>query len=599
MWLPNGTHIKAKHVEQLVSSHFGDLREFINLCNSLAWAQQSRTAGSVPSFTERYNVADGGIDAEWMAFDVPEHTANSAPLLIKGWNVFQYKQRDINAAGRKEAFRSLKKDVSIALKNLSGSTKKRPDGYVLFTNLDLTGEQEFKDKKGRKTVPQKKQLRDAILKDADSADEAKVEIVGAAELAGMLNNLPHLRSAYFCRSDFITWDKACAEHLEASVLDKRIEFIGHDHEIQSLQWALENPEVRVILVSGASDVGKTRLVLEATANQSMDTVVARNTHSVIPGSLEALLSDHHMTIAFVSGYDPSRSEDIITYAIAQKNLKLIVEVAAPENLVSPGFGLDRRIEPIAVPPLPHSDASDLLMIAGAKFASGVKGWVLDQASGNPELLLQAAARSSAIEKSEAGLVEIIAWAYKRSLIRDFGHETLQFLRVLSFFDPIPLDRERREDLQLLARNLRIPEERVIAIEDFIAILKDRGLIRGGQSFGLVEPAMLSNKLAMEAVSQAGETFSASFPRLSPDSQLSVLRRLRQLQGPEVDAFFEKLFDAQGPFASVDFSVGRLEMLLTLSGRVPAKVAEELRTKLERLEPENRAQTVEHVRLQLF
>ena len=113
------------------------------------------------------------------------------------------------------------------------------------------------------------ELRKAVLTNYDEPKSVKVGIVGAAELAAMLNNLPHLRSAYFCRSDFISWDEAWQEHTHRAFLESTVPLTGRAHDLKSLQWALENPGVRVIAVSGPDYIGKTRLVLEAT-RESID-----------------------------------------------------------------------------------------------------------------------------------------------------------------------------------------------------------------------------------------------------------------------------------------------------------------------------------------
>jgi hypothetical protein len=55
-----------------------------------------------------------------------------------GWDVFQYKQRDIATMGRGKLFSRLKSDLRSVVKDLHDKAKQRPDRYVLFVNLDLT-----------------------------------------------------------------------------------------------------------------------------------------------------------------------------------------------------------------------------------------------------------------------------------------------------------------------------------------------------------------------------------------------------------------------------------------------------------------------------
>lgn len=94
----HGHEISAEEVERIVSREF-QARRFASLCNAIVWGVAGRHCSSVPSFTERVNVADGGRDGEW-SVELSEYPAARSPLLGPGWNVFQYKQRDITTQNR-------------------------------------------------------------------------------------------------------------------------------------------------------------------------------------------------------------------------------------------------------------------------------------------------------------------------------------------------------------------------------------------------------------------------------------------------------------------------------------------------------------------
>ena len=598
-WLIHGKKIEAPDIEELIGAHFRDLGEFVNLCNSVAWAQRGSTASSIPSFTERYEVAEGGIDAEWNAFEVPAASPLGSPLLVKGWNVFQYKQRNILAKGRKECFTSLKGDVNEAVKKIHNRTRKRPQGFVLFTNLDLTHDTQAERKDGRKLQAWKKELRKALLKDYDKPRNVKVKIVGAAELAGMLNSLPHLRSAYFCRSDFISWDEAWREHSNTAFSERIVQLTGRDHDVKSLEWALENPEVRVVVVSGPDYIGKTRLVLDGTRDRSIDTVMARNPRSLTPGDISGLLIENHLTIVFVPDYEPGKSEDIIRYGIAQKSLKLIVEVSSPDALTLPGFGQDQRVQDLRVRPISIGDSTALLRATNTVFKSGVEEWVLDKASGNPGLLLLAAHNTSELTTRAASFSNAIADSMKKTIRLALGQDRLETLRFLSVFDPISLHQNSAQSIQLIAGTLGISNDRLRYIDDDVDIFRERGLIRGGERFAVVEPCLLANVLVSEIIGRAANPFWDAFVQVSPDIQLSLLRRLRQISGKEIDRFWDRLFGSEGPFAVVDLSVSQLELLLAVVAHVPVTVVGKIVTALENLNPEMRQRHIKGVELQLM
>ena len=96
--LPHGRALAAEEFELEVGRVFS-VERFASLCNAIAWCVGSRNGLPQLSFTERVNVSDNGIDAEWN-LELPSTTIET-PIAGSGWNVFQYKKRDVSAQGRK------------------------------------------------------------------------------------------------------------------------------------------------------------------------------------------------------------------------------------------------------------------------------------------------------------------------------------------------------------------------------------------------------------------------------------------------------------------------------------------------------------------
>ena len=88
------------------------------MCDALAWVVSGRQCPSLPSFTTRINAKDGGIDAEWQV-EVPD-TGDPlpTPLIGPGWNVFQYKKRDLIAQDRRRVISNLKSSLTGAVSDL-------------------------------------------------------------------------------------------------------------------------------------------------------------------------------------------------------------------------------------------------------------------------------------------------------------------------------------------------------------------------------------------------------------------------------------------------------------------------------------------------
>jgi hypothetical protein len=122
-----GQPIDARELEQITSQWSPE--RFASMCNDLVWAVSGRQFSKLPSFTERVNAADGGIDAEWK-IEVPDDDgALATPIVGPGWNVFQYKKRDLIAQDRKRILSNVKSSLKRSLVTLHETRQKTPDRY--------------------------------------------------------------------------------------------------------------------------------------------------------------------------------------------------------------------------------------------------------------------------------------------------------------------------------------------------------------------------------------------------------------------------------------------------------------------------------------
>jgi len=174
-----GQSINGRELEQETSPWPPE--RFASLCDALAWAASGRTCPRLPWFTTRVNAKDGGIDAEW-SVELPNNDNSvPTPILGPGWNVFQYKKRDLIAQDRRRVISDLKSSLTGSIKELVKREGRHPDRYVLFVNVDLKSSDKLA-------------LKESILKGYSRQSECCVEIIGATELAALLNNHPHLRA---------------------------------------------------------------------------------------------------------------------------------------------------------------------------------------------------------------------------------------------------------------------------------------------------------------------------------------------------------------------------------------------------------------------
>jgi len=384
----------------------------------------------------------------------------------------------------------------------------------------------------------------------------------------------------------MTWDKYWDEHANASPFRDVFEFTGRKHLLKLFQSALEDSDIRAIVVSGARTIGKTRLILEAIHEKFRDVVIARDPLLVTSSSITSLLHNGHMTGLFLPDCATREVAGLVEYAIAQKSLKLIVEVHAPDELILPGYGQDERVCSIPVPPLTAPESAAILTASKKKFPGGLQSWILDQATGNPGLLILAAHNSREIIDTKVPLGEAVFQTITKRIRADLGSERLETLRALSLLDPFSLDKMPGNEIEILLRNLGM-EEKSRSIEDDISVLKDRGYIRTGGFFAVVEPALLANGLANQAANSGTLDLLRLFSDLRFDGQVRLLKRVRTLQGSAINKFFEEVFGPHGLFHELDLSAAKLEFLCSVAGHVPEQTAKMLLSTLEAMNSDQR------------
>jgi hypothetical protein len=268
--LVHGQNISADDVEHEISRW--DAVLFARLGNAIAWVSTWQSTPTLPAFTERVNVADNGIDAQWFG-TIELGDAVRSSLLRSGNNVFQYKKREVTEQTRGRIVSALADDLRGAAAEIELATGQPLSSYVFFTNVDLT-------------VAQHDTLRAAII-EGISDGHVSVSIVGAAELAAMLNQFAHLRSAFFATGAFRTWGESWDAHERATIFP-RAPLIGRDDLIATIQDWLQDPEARVIALSGTHMMGKSRVVLEATRTRDTDVVEALDRASLTVDQLRRL-----------------------------------------------------------------------------------------------------------------------------------------------------------------------------------------------------------------------------------------------------------------------------------------------------------------------
>ncbi|BAY93755.1 MULTISPECIES: ATP-binding protein [unclassified Tolypothrix] len=542
--LVHGQPISAEEIERIVSREFSP-QTFVLLCNSIAWASAGKKCYSLPSFTERIYVPDRGRDAEWTVEIAPTQKHLSA-FLSSGWNVYQYKHRDVSARNKAEIFSKLKADLKGALKDFINRNKRQPNKYVLFINIHLT-------------LDEQSELKAKILDGYDETEVVAVEVVEAALLASALNSLPQLRSSFFSTAKFTTWQKAWFEHHEnKQIYGANISLTGRDEKLNELRKLVDNPNIRAIVLSGAKDIGKTRLVLEVTKHLAIETVIAKN-RSIEVSDLLHLESSDLQTIVVVEDPDPSKIKELVNQILSSTSLKLIVTLPTSENSPTINFGLDERVKNLKLSPLSQEESRELLKASKADFDYGMESWIIKQAGGNPGIILLAAKRGSALRKEHESFVDQIAMALEQEIRSLIDNYAVEILKLLSLLEYVEIEGRANREIRVLCKwfGQKFQSDEVTRA---IKSLAKAGFLQIRGLYAEVTPPLLANHLAASLLQGRRSEFLALFADLSQKERSRLIQRLQELQSSKIAWFWKEIFGSSGLLPDLPTALANREIL---------------------------------------
>src|SRR5690242_9243252 len=98
-------------------------------------------------------------------------------------------------------------------------------------------------------MSRRKRSKGRSFKGYDEPNSLTIEVIGAAEIATALNNLPHLRSAYFATAKFQTRAEAWESHCRQIAVGT-FPLMGRAEDLCSLKSVIDNPEIRVVVIYG-------------------------------------------------------------------------------------------------------------------------------------------------------------------------------------------------------------------------------------------------------------------------------------------------------------------------------------------------------------
>jgi hypothetical protein len=453
--------------------------------------------------------------------------------------VFQYKRRDVFSE-RSKVLSRLKSELTGAAEKISGEA---PSSYTLFTNVHLT-------------TTQSEALRKAI----QGRTNVSVEVCGAARICAMLNDLPHIRAAYFGTLRYEAWQDAWDRTRQVSSAGTHVELTGRDAELARLRGLLEDSAVRVILVHGPHGVGKDRLIVEATRENQRGVVLAIADDAPSGAELREIADANRAAILIVRDVDSERLSDLIPQALAQSGVKLVCSIPTLANTNLPNFGFDQRVKQFPLERLDNASAQALLEKTGVWFDWGLLTWIVEKAGGLPEVLLAAASLRGELRDKVKDFYSEVGRQFSRRLENELGAQAVAATQAVSLLAGLT-----EQDLEIVCNvmNLRVAEVRA----QFPDLERSGWLFRRGP-FWEVAPPIFAQFLAGRALACDFSKLDVLLVRLDAQARLRLFRRLTEVQAtPDLREFWkDALTGLVGSPESISASIHLLPMFAEVAPR---------------------------------
>lgn len=546
-----GQYIDADELEKVTSTW--PPQRFATLCNTVAWAASGRVFQTFPSFTSRVNVKDGGVDAECTAEIQGDNTHVPTPILGPGWNVFQYKQRDVFARKRQSIISHLRSSLSEALKKVETAFGRKPDRYILFANIHFTPNETASIKK-------------SIVAEYGEPSRTTIDVIGAAELAALLNDHPHLRAGFFSPLAFQTWEDAYQAHRSKKRFSFDADLVGRESELDRLRALIDNSAIRAIIVSGPHDMGKSRLALEATKHRPQNVAVALDPRSMSLADYRILCSATSEVICIVEDPEYDSIQSLIGEALSVPGLKLLITFPAVTNEQDLSYGFDDRVESMPLAPLNDESARKLIQAAGP-IDYGIQDWIVNQAGGIPGIILAAASIAENLRQDHSDFGSAVGSEFERRIRLELGEAPLESARLLSALTYVGTTGPHESELQAICAIFGKHTD-LHDVLSCLPTLERAGLARRAGYFVEISLPFLANHLAEQLFHGRRDEMFALFARLDEAGEIRFLKRIEQIKGSEAKHFGDEMFAPEGPLGIIESILKRPHLLRLIAGTMP-------------------------------
>ena len=263
-----------------------------------------------------------------------------------------------------------------------------------------------------------------------------------------------------------------------------------------LKALVDDPRVRVIVLSGPHDIGKSRLALEATRHRPHDVVQALDPRSMDLSDYRSLCATHGEVICIVEDPESDAIEPLVNEALSLPNFKLIIALPTPTNAPAPAYGRDERVQALHLQPLPDAEARKLLEATGQPLDFDMVDWITRHAGGVPGVLLAAASVGNTLRHDLTSFVDAVGHEFERRIQSELGVDALQCARLFSVLTHVGIsgavETEIRHICDLFGEGWT-PHTALVSLR----VLERAGLARRGGSFAEITLPLLANYLVAQ------------------------------------------------------------------------------------------------------
>ncbi|WP_414618915.1 CHAT domain-containing protein [Calothrix sp. CCY 0018] len=369
---------------------------------------------------------------------------------------------------------------------------------------------------------------------------------------------------------FSKWENAWSEFKKVKSYCTNTILVGRDKELEDLQTVINNNEIRAVIVSGQHNIGKTRLVLEATKHCSTRTVITRDPRSMSVSELLSLEDKSLEIIVVIEDPTLDKVEHFINKAIVSQHLKLVITLPTVKNYPIPYLGLDKRINHIQIQPLSEDDSRELLRTANADFDYSVESWVVKQAGGNPGILVIAAQLLPDFRHENNNFISEITDTLKQKVDKQFNGNFLKILQILSLLTYIGIKDKLYEEIEFVCQFFGDDIQPGQILKEIESIEK-AGYVQVRGLYVEVIPPILANSLAEELLQNNSSKLLLLFNELSQDGRSRLLQRLAQLKQAKISWFWNELFSSNGLLRDLETALSNGQILRVTASAVPNQV----------------------------